>query len=76
MAKGDGLTHNQHYIPQVYLKGFSESNNSVFLNLTSCKNSSIAVPVKTICFKHDLYETKNEQGDYLLANHTEKFLQI
>ena len=47
MAKGDGLTHNQHYIPQVYLKGFSESNNSVFLNLTSCKNSSIAVPVKT-----------------------------
>lgn len=75
MAKGDKLTHNQHYIPQVYLKGFSESNNSVFFfNLTSCENSRMAVPVKTICFKHDLYEAKNEQGDYLLANHIEKIL--
>ena len=75
MAKGDGLTHNQHYIPQVYLRGFSKDDNSVFFfDLASCKSSNKAVPVKTICVKRDLYEAKDEQGDYLFANHIEKAL--
>lgn len=77
MAKGDKLIHNQHYIPQVYLRGFSCDGNSVFFfKLTSYESSKKAVPVKTICFKHDLYEAKTEQGDYLFANHIEKNWQI
>lgn len=75
MAKGDGLTHRQHYIPQVYLRGFSVDGVRVFFfDLTSCKSSGVAVPVKSICYEYDLYEAKNEQGDYLFANHVEKSL--
>lgn len=77
MAKGDGLTHNQHFVPQVYLRGFSDDDIRVFYyDLTSCKSSRVAVPVKSICFEYDLYEAKNEQGDYLFANHIEKSMAI
>lgn len=75
MAKRDGLTHKQHYVPQVYLRGFSADKNSVFfLNLTSYESSKCAVPVESVCFKRDLYEAKNEHGGYVFENHIEKAL--
>ena len=77
MIKGDGITHKQHFVPRAYLKGFSLDGKGVFFfNLTSCESSKIAVPVKSVCVEHDLYEAKNEQGDYLFVNHIEKSLAI
>lgn len=57
------------------MRGFSDDGNSVFFfNVTSFESSMCAVPMESICFKRDLYEAKNEQGDYLFANHIEKTL--
>lgn len=76
MANGDKMTRKQHYIPQVYLRGFStDDKNIFFFNLASSESSKIAVPIKSICYKQDLYEARTEQGNYLLENHIEHALE-
>ena len=68
MANGDKRTRKQHYIPQVYLRGFSpeykqkDSRGKDILKYTihcfdleKMKQYPKAVPIDSICFEKDLY---------------------
>lgn len=80
-------TKRQHYIPQVYLRGFSPDyldNNDTNIdvskfriftyNLNKNDQIGIAIPIKDICFENYLYEIKDENGNIIYKNHLEKWL--
>ena len=71
MPNGSNRTEKQHYVPQVYLKGFAsqyvyqsreKNKNSktkygvFYYDLQERTQSKIAVPIKSVCFENDLYE--------------------
>ncbi len=67
---------DQHFVPKVYLKGFSEDDVFVIMNEVDQKIIlSKSVPIDTICFKKDLYETKNNQGEFVNRNYLEECLR-
>lgn len=80
-------TKRQHYIPQVYLRGFSpdylskkknnldESKFRIFTyDLNKTEQIEKAIPIKDVCFENYLYEIKDENGDIIYVNHLEKWL--
>ena len=85
MSKYDGMTKNQHYIPQVYLRGFSpeyEKGNKSYhnsrytiycYNLNAEKQNYESVPIKSICYSKYLYEVTGHSGEIVLPNHLEHF---
>lgn len=85
MPKVKNITKKQHYIPQVYLRGFSpeyvNKNNEIPLSrytiychdLTKETQTNKAVPIKSICYKDYLYEVTGHDGEIVLPNHLEKF---
>lgn len=85
MSNGDRLTKKQHYIPQVYLRGFSpeyEKENKDYPSarytiychdLNSKKQLLQAVPIKSICYNEYLYEVTGNDGEIVLPNHLEHF---
>ena len=75
MPNGDKMTHNEHFLPLTYLRGFSEDGKNIFwYDLNERTYSRIAVPISSVCYKSDLYETKDLAGEYLLPNFFEKLL--
>ena len=88
MPKGRNITKKQHYIPQVYLRGFSpeyiDKNNKIPLSrytiychdLTKEAQSYKKVPIKSICYKNDLYEVTGHDGEIVLTNRLEKFFSV
>ncbi len=67
------ITHKQHHVPRVYLKGFSEDYNRVFFyNKTKREYSKLAVPVADLCYEKDLYEFVDTEGNLLNPNFIEK----
>ena len=71
MPNGSNRTRKQHYVPQVYLRGFApqyvyqsreKNKNSktkygvFYYDLQERTQSKIAVPIKSVCFENDLYE--------------------
>lgn len=85
MNKQNNITKKQHYVPQVYLRGFSpEYLNSdanviekdkytiFFYDLTKEEQLKKPVRIKSICHENDLYEVKDEKGDIILPNYIEK----
>lgn len=85
MPKTEGMTKKQHYIPQVYLRGFSpeyEKGNMISPNsrytiychdLNAKKQNYKAVPIKSICYSDNLYEVTGSNGEIVLRNHLEHF---
>lgn len=85
MSKDKNMTKKQHYIPQVYLRGFSpeyvDKNNEIPLSrytiychdLTKEVQSYKPVPIKSVCYKNYLYEVTGHDGEIVLPNHLEKF---
>lgn len=85
MLKVKNITKKQHYIPQVYLRGFSpeyiDKNNDIPLSrytiychdLTKEAQSYKPVPIKSVCYKNYLYEVTGHDGEIVLMNHLEKF---
>lgn len=85
MPKKDIITQKQHYIPQVYLRGFSpeyeKDNKSVSYSrytiychdLNSEKQNYNAVPIKSICYRENLYEVTGCSGEIVRPNHLENF---
>lgn len=71
-------TKKQHYIPQVYLKGFSSDKPFVFAHWFTDENriSSKSVPIKTICVEKNLYEVEDKNGKIVLLNFVEKCLSF
>lgn len=73
MPHGEKLTENEHFIPRMYLKGFSEviGSDKAFIwqyNLNSMWQTPVSVNVKTVCFKKNLYEIMNEYGAFIAQN--------
>lgn len=89
MSQENNITRKQHYIPQVYLRGFSpeylaENRNKIPLshytvycyNLIADNQKYEAVPINSICFRKDLYEVTGKDGEIVLPNHLEKFFTV
>lgn len=76
MAKNNPTT-DEHYIPQFYLKNFSQDGKRIYQYdvLTGIQTSN-PVAIRKICFEKNLYEFKNDSGDFLNRNLIEKWLSI
>ena len=78
------ITKKQHYIPQVYLRGFSPEYNDksreiphsryTIYSYDLTKNTQLyePVPIKSVCYKNYLYEVTGDDGEIVLPNHLEK----
>lgn len=88
MQKVENITKKQHYIPQVYLRGFSPeysyksteipySKYTIYCHdLTKEVQSYKPVPIKSVCCKNYLYEVTGNDGEIVLPNHLEKFFSV
>lgn len=88
MLKDKNITKKQHYIPQVYLRGFSpeynDNNNKIPLSkytiycydLTKKVQSYEPVPIKSVCYKDYLYEVTGHDGEIVLPNYLENFFSV
>ena len=86
MPNGSNRTKKQHYVPQVYLRGFapqylnkgSENNKNskakygvFYYDLQEGTQSKIAVPTNSVCFENDLYEVTGKSGEIVYDNRLE-----
>lgn len=75
------FTKKQHYIPQVYLRGFapeyktlrrsnvSNEKHTIFqYEIGSERQIERSVPIKSVCYQECLYETPNKDGEYINPN--------
>ena len=70
-------TTNQHYIPQCYLKQFSPDEENIYqYDILSGKSTPVSVPIKSICYKKDLYEFRDDTNAFVHRNLIEKSLAI
>lgn len=70
------MTKKQHYIPQFYLKNFTNGRGKLWV-YDRLENRYFECAPKDICYKKYLYETQWEEanprlGEYLLPNQIEK----
>lgn len=72
----------QHYVPRVYLKGFTKDNGDCFsLNIEELKKGRHAKPkksnVKTLCWIKDFYDVLKEYGDtsFQLSEYEKLFVE-
>lgn len=68
------ITHNEHYIPQTYLRGFSCGDNMLYTNMFNKNLFNRKVPISSICFEKDLYEIKADNDDLISLNYLENLL--
>lgn len=84
MPYGDKLTSCEHFVPQMYLKGFSDTKiyckgNKHFIwqyDLKTMSQSSQPVPINSICYEKDLYEIKDSNGEIIAQNYVEDKLNL
>ena len=84
MPNGDKPTVNEHFVPRVYLKGFSEvkvkSKKEKALIWQYCLKSMRQIPtqvdVESVCADKNLYEFRNEKGEIIYTNMIENLLGI
>lgn len=74
MPNGDNITKKQHYIPQTFLKGFSNDGKTICRYDLVNKKSQNNIPIKTILADEYLYEFKDTSGQIYCPNHIEKTL--
>lgn len=76
MAKEYNQTRKEHYVPVVYLKGFSSDGCSVhYYDFQKDYATINPVPIRSMLFEKDLYEIRNSKREIVNANHIEKVLQ-
>jgi len=79
MPNGNKPTVNEHFVPRMYLKGFSEikqkaNKQKAYLwefNLKSMKQTPTQVDVEDICYEKNLYELKDADGSFIAQNRIE-----
>ena len=70
-------TTNEHFIPQCYLKQFSQDNKHIYqIDMSDEKLTQKRVSTESICYEKNLYEFKNESGDFMQRNLIEKSLSV
>lgn len=68
-------TKEQHYVPRVYLQGFSSDARSLFeYNLKADKPIKEPVSIESVCKEKYLYELRDEQGEIINLNYLENVL--
>ena len=77
MAKDPKPTADEHFIPRMYLKRFSEIKKSGKaliwqFNLKTMQQTPVSVDVEDICFEKHLYEIKRSDGSFVAQNAIEK----
>ena len=67
-------TKKQHFVPQVYLEGFSSDGIHVYRNVLveDVIVSSKSVPIESIFREDYLYEIKDSKDSFIALNHIEK----
>lgn len=66
------ITHKEHFVPRVYLRGFSEDQERIhFYNKNKKEYSKTAVPIEDVCRQIDLYEFMDKTGNLLHPNFIE-----
>lgn len=69
-------TKNEHFVPQVYLRGFSEDKKNIYYyDLISNYSTLSPVPIKSILYEKYLYELKNSDNELIHLNYIEKCLK-
>lgn len=77
MPNGDKPTVDEHYVPQVYLRGFATDNNSERIYRLSLANISAGctnVKIRSQSYERNLYEVKNSSGNFIGRNYIENSL--
>ena len=75
MANGNNPTVDEHYVPRMYLRGFSEiKGEKAFIcqfDTNMMRQTPTAVKVEDVCFEKNLYELRDGDGSYIAQNHIE-----
>ncbi len=68
-------TKNQHYIPRVYLKGFSQDLSMIYeYNYKTGEAIKAPVSIESVCRKKNLYEVRDNNGEIINSNYIEDIL--
>lgn len=68
-------TVKQHYVPQVYLRGFSQDKKRIYrYDLKTYIQTSTPVPISSVCFQKNMYEFTDSKCKTLGVNYMEKCL--
>ena len=70
------FTKKQHYVPQVYLRGFSVDSKRVWSYAVNSIENGRCVPIESVCRENYLYEIKDNDGNWLTPNWIERILSI
>ena len=68
------ITKNQHYVPQVYLRGFSPDSKRVWSYSLDPMDGGKLVPIESVCREKFLYEVRDDGGNLLGPNWLEHVL--
>jgi len=68
-------TKKQHYVPQIYLSGFSKDSASIY-EYNYAKREAIEKPVsiESVCREQYLYEVRDQAGEIININYIEDVL--
>ena len=68
-------TKKQHFVPQVYLRGFSQDKKRVYsFDLKTGIYKQTPIPIESVCYEKYLYEIKDVNGNPVIINLIEKIL--
>ena len=70
------ITKKQHYVPQVYLRGFSGDRKRIWSYTVNSIENGRCVPIESVCRENYLYEIKDNDGNWLTPNWIERILSI
>lgn len=81
MADGNKPTVDEHYVPRMYLRGFSEiKGEKAFIcqfDTNTMQQMPTSIQVDDVCFEKNLYELKDSNGSIIAQNSIENtFRQI
>lgn len=68
------FTKKQHYVPQVYLRGFSEDDTRIWSYSLDHLDGGKLVAIKSVCYIKELYEIHKKDGGLVAANWIENVL--
>lgn len=68
MPQKNNPKRHEHFVPEFYLKHFSPDNVQIYQYKIKSKEPSKLVPIKSICYRKDLYEFKNNDNNFVFRN--------
>ena len=75
MPNGDKPTIKEHFVPQTYLRGFSENNATIYrFDLKRGIQTPMSVPIKSVAYIENLYELQADDNSFISRNFIENSL--